>query len=607
MNDSRSTDASTAEAQSAEQFAELVNALQKRRSFIVEAGAGSGKTYMLVETLKYLLEHGDEFLPRRYQRIACLTYTRVARDELISRTDKNPVVFADTLHGFLWEMISPFRKDLIEELRKREKWNAHFTEASNGGLNWLSFPVEYDLGIRRITSSSIKLHHEDIPVLAAQFFRTNPKFRAIIADKYPVILIDEYQDTPEGLVEAILSGYRESLSSPIVGFFGDHWQQIYDKTCGAITDGSLVLISKTSNFRSDKAIVQFLNRMRPELKQAPSNEAGEGAVTIYHTNHWRRERQRWPRKTQLPENACRDCLEWVTMSSPASQFFSNSKGPKVLMLTHRAIAVEAGYPSLPDVFEYNDSFTKLENPLLHYCVKVVEPALEAYRQKRYGQLFEGIEQRKPRVRSSEEKAKWVNLLDNLEQRCQDGTVKDVVQELLSGGLFALPGWVTDREREVDQKRDSYGEGDTELDTGRLLEYENLLNVRYQEVRNLRGYLEDQTLFSTQHSVKGAEFDDVVVVIGREWSKFDFYDMIASFSPSRDGDGRKSSFEKSRNLFYVASSRARKNLVILFTAELGENAMEVLSNWAGEENLNAIQFDDEGKPYTASQQRTSTSQ
>lgn len=43
-------------------------------------------------------------------------------------------------------------------------------------------------------------------------------------------------------------------------------------------------------------------------------------------------------------------------------------------------------------------------------------------------------------------------------------------------------------------------------------YDALLKVQYQELISLDSYIEENTPFSTKHGVKGAEFDNVLVVI-----------------------------------------------------------------------------------------------
>ncbi|PWC02867.1 UvrD-helicase domain-containing protein [Agromyces badenianii] len=583
--------AETAEQASEESLFAMFAALEGRRNFKLEAGAGAGKTYSLVQALKHILGNRAYYLPRSDQRVACLTYTKIARDEIKARTDEHPSIFADTLHGFLWEMIRPFQKALAASLSASKDWSELLSERPE--IDDLT--IEYDLGIRGIHKDRITLHHNDIPELAIQLFG-NRKFRSLIADRFPVILIDEYQDTPAGLGEAVISGHGVDRKSPIVGFFGDHWQQIYDRTCGAIEHPTLTTIPKNANFRSDTSVVSFLNRLRPELPQAPRNDAGEGTVTIYHSNSWPGTRQSGQWKGQISHEATQACLAWLRTASPSSAWIQSSEDLKILMLTHATIANELGYPSLPGTFRYNDSFAKKEDPVVEYLVDTIEPALQAFGDQRFGDLFRLLGSKNPMLRAPKDKLRWTDLFESLIATGDRGTVGDVLDLLMTQKLFSVPTRVSKRESDLKAALSVVG-SDEKLDEPRVLaEHRAFRGVPYAEVRALRTYLDDSTLFSTKHSVKGAEFDDVIVLLGRGWASYDFAKMIALHAPHSDPELRAAaSFHRSRNLFYVSTSRAKHNLALLFVQELDENALAVLADWVGPENLVSIEFDDVATP------------
>lgn len=580
-----------AERASEESLAALFAALADHRNFKLEAGAGAGKTYSLIQALRHILGNKSVYLTRSDQRVACLTYTKVARDEIKARTDGDPAIFADTLHGFLWEMINPYQNALATALRSSEYWHERLADSPD--INGLS--IEYDLGIRGVHEDRITLHHNDIPELAIKLFG-NKKFRSLITDRFPVIFIDEYQDTPSGLAEAVLSGHGEDRTSPLVGFFGDHWQQIYDGTCGSIEHSSLTSIPKNANFRSDHTVVDFLNKLRPELPQAPRSEAGEGTVTVYHSNSWPGERLGRNWKGQISQEATQACLQWLQLESPSSAWIQSSKDLKVLMLTHATIANELGYPSLPGVFRSNDAFTNKEDPVIEYLVNTIEPALQAFSEHKYGELFHLLGSKRPTLNSPKDKQRWFDYFDSLFSTSSTGTIGDVLNLLNSQNLFSLPTRVDKREHELKEALLALGPKEKLEEPRRLVEHLALRSVPYSEMRALRSYLQDTTVFSTKHSVKGAEFDDVIVLIGRGWTKYDFAKMIAAHSPQSGPELKRSgSFQHSRNLFYVSSSRAKRNLALLFVQELKNDAVEVLEDWVGKENVVSIEFDEAGVP------------
>ena len=69
---------------------EMFGCIRSRRNFRMEAGAGAGKTYSLVKALRLIIDEQGITLLRKSQKIACITYTNVATDEIISRTDGHP-------------------------------------------------------------------------------------------------------------------------------------------------------------------------------------------------------------------------------------------------------------------------------------------------------------------------------------------------------------------------------------------------------------------------------------------------------------------------------------------------------------------------------------
>lgn len=595
MSSSEDRTADSAKRAGEEALAAMFSALDERRNFKLEAGAGAGKTYSLIQAINHIRAQRSTYLPRRDQRIACLTYTKVARDEIIARTDGSPLVFADTLHGFLWEMIRPFQKSLQTALLRSEAWEELLKEGSEiSGLL-----VDYDLGFRNISEDKIALHHEDIPALARELF-SNPKFRALIADRFPVIFIDEYQDTPAGLAEAMLSGHGIDQRSPVLGFFGDHWQQIYDRTCGSINHPTVTAIPKNANFRSDRSIVNFLNSLRPELVQVPAADAAEGRVTIYHTNDWPGTRLGRTWKGQISHEATHACLSWLRSRSWPLGSPRCTADPKVLMLTHTTIANELGYATLPTVFNRNDSFIRKEDPVIEYLIDTIQPALESFKQRRYGDLFEVIGGRRPILASPQEKEYWNDFFQQLTLISERGTVGEMLDLLDTQALFSLPTRVEKRERELKKALDTPKSDDELNKDQRLSEHQKLREVAYTEIQALNAYLSDSTVFSTKHGVKGAEFDDVVVVIGRGWSKYDFSKMLSSYPIRDDLDGKdRSSFERSRNLFYVSASRAKHNLSLLFVQNLDDNALTMLAEWVGKENVFSIEFADESTPSSIS--------
>lgn len=94
----------------------IQQSIAEKQSFILEAGAGSGKTWSLVESIKYIINHESQNLAKHNRKIACITYTNVAANEIIERIDNNPLVNVGTIHNFLWSIIGGYTEELKSAL-----------------------------------------------------------------------------------------------------------------------------------------------------------------------------------------------------------------------------------------------------------------------------------------------------------------------------------------------------------------------------------------------------------------------------------------------------------------------------------------------------------
>lgn len=80
-----------------------------QQSFLLQGGAGSGKTELLKELLLFLSKATPE------SRVICITHTNAAVNEIRSRTgDVYPVL---TIHTFLHELIKDYKKNITPSSR----------------------------------------------------------------------------------------------------------------------------------------------------------------------------------------------------------------------------------------------------------------------------------------------------------------------------------------------------------------------------------------------------------------------------------------------------------------------------------------------------------
>ena len=111
-------------------------------------------------------------------------------------------------------------------------------------------------------------------------------------------------------------------------------------------------------------------------------------------------------------------------------------------------------------------------------------------------------------------------------------------------------------------------------------YDRVTAVKYDEFLNLYEYLEGRTPFSTQHKVKGNQFDRVLVVLDNGgWNFFNFKYLF-------EGAGTESVINRTRKIFYVCCTRAKEELVVLYN-EPSPGVLEQAKDWFGESNVMTV--------------------
>lgn len=111
-----------------------------------------------------------------------------------------------------------------------------------------------------------------------------------------------------------------------------------------------------------------------------------------------------------------------------------------------------------------------------------------------------------------------------------------------------------------------------------------LELDYTQFISAIEFLYPEALFSTEHGVKGEEYDNVIFVISRGWNMYQF----ETYAPMITGkasipSGKQISFERNRNLFYVCCSRPRKRLFFFVTIPIDQTFKEFLMELVGKEN------------------------
>lgn len=562
----------------------IENALDAGRSFRLEAGAGAGKTYSLVSALKRLIAERGSTLVKAGQKVACITFTEVARNEIAQEIEEHPAILVSTIHGFAWDFLRQFQKALRAAVEQMEERKERIAEGGGTG----SKLVEYDLGFFGVDADRITLGHDDIPKLMALLLKQE-KFRRILTQKFPVLFIDEYQDTHREFMDSIKEHFLKSDNGPLVGLFGDHWQTIY-RSEYELAEYPIEEIGKKSNFRSTSPIVNVLNKLRPELPQAVRDPEAKGEARFFHTNSYKGERTNDSNsKEDLPTDLARKTRKELTKRLQKEGW--DLAKTKVLMLTHNVLAAEQGYPNIAEIFSgRNDLFAKKEDPAIKFFADIVEPMCAAYSASHYGEMFK-ILGSGPAINRHSDKASWREDMDELQELRNKGTIGDVIEHLKKTRRPSPP----DRLLQRDEELKALNGAPIPEEASALQRYSKLRAVKYCEVIELVKFVEKQTSFATQHSVKGAEFENVLVVLGGGWNHYNWPQMLELIETKALNAKNTKGFYRARNLFYVSLSRPMIRLAVLATQTMSATALVTVEKLFGktfveELDVEAQEFD-----------------
>lgn len=317
--------------------------------------------------------------------------------------------------------------------------------------------------------------------------------------------------------------------------------------------------------------------MRPELPQEVEDSAAPGSVVVFHTNEWQGMRQtgaQW--RGDLPATVAHSYLELVKDKLVKNGWSISSDTSKILMLTHNVLAAEQGYQQLAASFSRSESFIKKEDPYISYLVDTVEPVCRAFECRRYGEMLAVLGGRTQVISSHADKVVWFQHITTLLDLRESQTIGAVLDHLRKGQRLPVPETVDRMERSLEK----YNAAPAPNEPDEITRLRQLRAVSYKEVIALKEFIDEKTPFSTKHGVKGAEFENVLVVFGRGWNLYNFDQFLEwSGAPGVPAD-KLDTYERNRNLFYVACSRPKRRLALLFTQELKAEALATLAKWFG---------------------------
>lgn len=584
---------------------------QPRPTFVVIAGAGSGKTTSLVKALNHVVTHHGATLRARTQQIACITYTEIAAHEIHEEVGASELAHVSTIHSFLWRVVKPFQTDIHrwvegrinEKLLKEHEAQAAFTTRTRQTtrdtnkqriaryeqqLADLPGVTSFTYGVGSSYSHGI-LGHTDILTMVPTLLMTRPLLARLTATKFPFIFVDESQDTTAEVVECLTHVTETAAGQVCLGFFGDPMQRIYPTGIGQIpSKDDWPSIEKPENFRSAEKVLEVVNRVRADadglhqVSGLPTDQRREGEVHFFVL----------PADEQRNENL-EKVRAWLTTHGTAGRWTTEASdgGAKILMIAHRMAARRLQFLHLFEAFNNTNLSEAFDagrawplTPFSDVILPLVQADAPVVRTLRANSRVLSDDTLSATTLAEALKAGRTGLeeLKAIVTAAGPGSIGAALRSASASGII-----------DPDPRLDAYlhpdDGADVELSDGLRACLDAYMACDITELSGYYEYVEHRSPYSTQHGTKGAEFPRVLVVLDDEEGRHNqySYDKLLGLRSLSDTDndnidtGKDSVLDRTRRLLYVCVSRATDALaVVLFARDVDAAAAAVEAGIAG---------------------------
>ena len=583
--------------------------LEEPKSFFLYAG--TGKTRAVVEALDIFRERYGTQFRQSGQKVAVITYTNAACDEIRRRIDFDPIFAVSTIHSFAWEQIRTHQKDIaaclhvrlsnqIAELRSKQASGRPGTKAARerkiqieskwNRLQHLDAIKQFTYNPNGENIGKNSLNHAEVIAITAKFLADKPLMRQILIRKHPVLLIDESQDTQKDLIDAFFALQAKHPDQFSLSLFGDTMQRIY-------ADGKVGLEQAVPadwkkpalgvNHRCPKRIVTLLNRIRSEAdgaQQEPRPDAQEGFVRLFLIND-----ADSVDKQEVEAEAARKMAE-----ATSDDEWMNQEAVKVLTLEHHMAARRGGFSLFFEPLYRIDNFrTGLLDGTLNgvaFFAQQVRPLVQAMQSNAKFAVAQVVKDHSPilsaeRLNGSTTSLKEIRTarrsVESVFSLWVDGAdpvLLDVLKMIDHEDLFGIPDVFApilsdpdgQEEEVVSVPAQAEDDKNPEVDAWR-----EALSAPFSQFEAYAEYISDRSPFGTHQGIKGLQFPRVMVILDDieargfmfSYEKLLGAKALTTIDERNRLEGRDTSLDRTRRLFYVTCSRAQQSLaVIVYTKD-----------------------------------------
>lgn len=599
------------------------------KSFFLFAGAGSGKTKSLIDALNFIQqEYGEQFMTLR-RSVAVITYTNAACDEIKRRLQYNPLFQITTIHSFAWTLIQHYTKDikifLATDLSKRIEENEAKQVTGRKGsqayrdrerkisayrerIERLSKIKKFIYNPERMNTEKNSLDHDEVLRICANFLTTKHTFRDVVVDRFPVLLIDESQDTKKDLLDAFLTLEESHRDHFCMGLMGDVMQRIYLDGKERIQDNIQPWWKnpcKKMNHRSRKRIVDLCNDIRKQvdgIEQIPRHDKQGGVVRVFLVNR--------TSDRIISEKTIQEKMSAYTGNQKWLEFESN----KYLTLEHHMAARRLGFDDffipLYRIYDYRQGVSDGSLSVLSPLSKIIVPLFQAFQENNRFAITQIVKHHSPMVRdgvknrcfSSANLTKLNDGIAKLLKLWHDGNdpkCVEILNTISQEVLFDLPNDICILlSRSLDDT-----ESDKEEQEGlseKIDALEEAMQAPFSHFVQYHKYVSGNASFDTHQGVKGLQFERVMVIIDDEeaqGSTFSYGKLLgltemSERDISNERQGKETTIDRTRRLLYVTCSRAIDSLALVFYVDNIATAREkfIECGWFFKEEIESLQAD-----------------
>lgn len=585
--------------------------LDKPKSFFLYAGAGSGKTRSLVEAIRIVCREQGRRLSLAGQKIGVITYTNAACDEIKQRLEFDPRVEVSTIHAFAWSLIGGYDGDIrkwvaarmLQDIAELEEAQAKGRATSKAaidrarsieskrrryaGLDAIQRFIYSPTGDNRTRDA---LNHAEVIAMTAEFLTAKPGLRRLLVTRFPILLIDESQDTSRRLMDALLDVQAANSDSFILGLFGDTMQRIYADGRTGLAEAipaDWAKPRKEMNHRCPTRVVELINKVRRDddgQEQRPRSDAQPGVARLFLLPH-----------TTADKSAAEAAIAQRMADIAGDPAWADgSEAIKTLALEHmmsaRRFGFEQFFEPLYAVQRINTGLLDGTGAGLGIFTREILPLVKALRAGDRFATAAIIRKTSPlldrdALRNAGEAQQ--DLLDRAKEACAgllalvDGqppvSLRDVLRYVAEHRLFTVPDVLLPFAAADPESADenNANEDEEEVDVkSEVAAWRQALEAPFSQIDKYDRYVRGVSQFDTHQGVKGLEFPRVMVVISDEEARgflFNYSKLFGAKGKSKadldnEAAGKETTIDRTRRLFYVTCSRAERSLAVVYYAE-----------------------------------------